>query len=137
MGERATQTSAARLVVRWAARVTGTLLFGLVCLIVVGEGGPPNPLKLGLVENLLTLGFVALNAGLVVAWWREGLGAGLALGGLGFFYLVQLAASGRLPGGAFPLFWVPGILYALSARLRPRTSSSAGPEAPQGRPDER
>jgi len=106
---------------RLAARVTGTLLFAMVCVIMVGEGGPPNPLKLSPEENLQMAGFAVFTVGLVVGWWRVGLAAAMVLGGLAFFYVVELVATGSLPGGAFPLFFIPGLLY-LAAHVLARRS---------------
>jgi hypothetical protein len=105
------------LLVRWAARVTGLLLIGLVVVIVIGEGGPPNVFRQ---PSSVQLEFAALGLmllGLVVGWAREGLGGLLVLLGLAAFNAVEMAVNGRPARGAFPLFAVPGVLFLLSALL--------------------
>jgi hypothetical protein len=96
---------------------TGLLLFGLVVVITVGEGGPPNflsqpkPVQI----EFLALGLMLLGFG--VGWVREGLGGLLVLLGLAAFNAVELAVNGRPALGAFPLFAVPGVLFLVSALL--------------------
>jgi len=113
-------------VVRWSARVTSLLLFGLVVVIVIGQGGPPNifhqptPVQL----EFVALGLMLL--GLVIGWVREGLGGLLVLLGLATFNAVELAVNGRPALGAFPLFVVPGGLFLLSALLRRRGRNLPG-----------
>src|SRR5262245_56862858 len=100
-----------RPLVRWAARVTSLLLFGLVAAFVIGDGGPPNifrqpaPVQL----QLAALGLMLL--GFAVGWVREGLGGVLVLLGLAVINAVQLTVNGRPAPGAFPLFAVPGVLF--------------------------
>ena len=121
-------SSPLRLVVRWAARVTGLLLFGLVVAIAIGEGGPPNVLgQPGPVRvEFAALGLMLL--GLAVGWLREGLGGLLVLFGLGAFNAVELAVNGRPALGAFPLFAVPGVFFLLSALAGPSDRQQpAGP----------
>jgi hypothetical protein len=103
--------------VRWAARVTGLLLIGLVVVIAIGEGGPPDVFRQ---PSPVQLEFAALGLmllGLVVGWVREGLGGLLVLLGLAAFNAVELAVNGRPARGAFPLFAVPGVLFLLSALM--------------------
>jgi hypothetical protein len=114
--------------VHWSARVTSLLLLGLVIVLVVGQGGPPNVLRQ---PTPVQLEFAALGLmllGLVVGWVREGLGGLLVLLGLAAFNAVELAVNGRPAVGAFPLFAVPGALFVLSALLRRR-----GKQPPAGR----
>jgi hypothetical protein len=106
--------------VHWSARATSLLLFGLVSVIVIGHGGPPNifrqptPVQL----ELAALGLMLL--GLIVGWVREAPGGLLVLFGLAVINTVELAVNGRPALGAFPLFAVPGVLLLLSALLRRR-----------------
>ena len=106
--------------VHWSARVTSLLLFGLVIVIVIGQGGSPNIFRQ---PPSVQLEFAALGLmmlGLVVGWVREGLGGPLVLLGLAAFNTVELMVNGRLALGAFPYFAVPGALFLLSALLRQR-----------------
>jgi hypothetical protein len=107
-------------VVHWSARVTGLLLFGLVAVLVIGNGGPPNVFRQ---PTSVQLEFAALGlmlVGLVVGWVRQALGGLLVLFGLAAFNAVELAVNGRPALGAVPLFAVPGVLFLLSALLRRR-----------------
>ena len=104
--------------VHWSARVTSLLLLGLVIVLVVGQGGPPNVLRQ---PTPVQLEFAALGLmllGLVLGWVLEGLGGLLVLLGLAAFNTVELAVNGRPAVGAFPLFAVPGALLLVSAALR-------------------
>jgi len=96
--------------IRWVARGSALLLFALVVLFAIGEG-LPNPLTVSAVVNVQCLAFVILLAGLIAGWRWEGLGAGLVLGGLLLFHLVNFISAGRLAGGLFPVFFIPGVLF--------------------------
>lgn len=128
MDARMVASSPLSRLVHWSARVTSLLLFGLVIVVVVGQGGPPNiwrqPTRVQM--ELAALGLMLL--GLVLGWVREGLGGLLVLLGLAAFNGVELAVNGRPARGAFPLFAVPGALFLLSALLRHR-----GTQAPAER----
>lgn len=105
------------LLVRWSARMTSLLLFGLVMVFVIGHGGPPNPFH---PPRPVQLEFSALGLillGLVIGWVREGVGGLLVLLGLAGFNAVELVVNGRPALGAFPLFAFPGGLFLLSALL--------------------
>jgi hypothetical protein len=112
--------------VHWSARVTSLLLLGLVVVIVVGQGGPPNifhqptPVQL----EFAALGLMLL--GLAIGWVREGLGGLLVLLGLAAFNTVELGVNGRPALGAFPLFAVPGVLFLLSSLLGRRGKNLPG-----------
>src|SRR5262245_48267317 len=106
--------------IRWSARASSLLLIGLVIVIMIGEGGPPNIFRQ---PTPVQLEFAALGLmllGLIIGWVREGFGGLLVLLGLGAFNAVELAVNGRSALGAFPLFAVPGSLFLLSALLRRR-----------------
>jgi len=114
----------ARLV-RWSARVTSLLLFGLVIVMVIGQGGPPNIFRqpIPVLLEFAAMGLMLL--GLVIGWVREGLGGVLVLLGLAAFNGVELAVNSRPALGAFPLFAVPGALFLLSALLQRRDKQVA------------
>jgi hypothetical protein len=128
MDTRIISSSSLPRLVHWSARVTGLLLLGLVVVIVIGHGGPPNIFRQ---PTPVQLEFAALGLmllGLVIGWVREGLGGLLVLLGLTAFNAVELAVNGRPAMGAFPLFAVPGALFLLSALLQRR-----GKQQPLGR----
>jgi len=109
--------SCSRLVA-WTARITGLFLLGLVIVIFVGEGGPPNVFRQPPSVQLEFASLALILIGLVVGWVREGFGGFLVLLGLVAFNAVELTVNGRLALGAFPLLALPGVLFLLSARLR-------------------
>ena len=98
---------------RWSARITGLLLVGLVVIFMVGEG-PPNPFRQPPPVQLELLSMGLMLVGFVVGWRREGLGSLLAVIGFAIFAASEMIVSGRPPGGAIPIFAVPGVLYLTS-----------------------
>ena len=109
----------------WIARVWSLVSLGFVLLFLFGEGlighgiGPTQVEWIGLA---LWPGGVVF--GLMLAWFRPGLGGAIATASLVAFYAWSLLDRGRFPGGPyFVLVAVPGILFLLSSllsRLRPR-----------------
>ena len=104
--------------VHWSARVTSLLLLGLVIVIVIGHGGPPNIFRQPMSVQLEFAAMAIMLLGLVIGWVRELLGGLLVLLGLAAFNVVELAVNGCPVLGAFPLFAVPGALFLLSAVVR-------------------
>ena len=100
------------LSLRWAARFASIVSIAIILLFFIGEGF--NPAKVASREWLGLLFFpLGVMAGMVVAWWKEGLGAAITLASLLAFYLVYgLLLSGRLSGGpAFIVLTAPGFLF--------------------------
>jgi hypothetical protein len=110
-----------RFAVRWTARLVAILLLGTVFLIFIGEGllggGGPNLAKMDWTGRLMFVAMWGSVAGFAVLWWRELLGGLLVIGGTAVFYWLNHRASGKFPCGAFPLFYVPGILAVVSWAL--------------------
>jgi hypothetical protein len=104
---------------RWAARVTAALLVLLVAAFVIGEG-LPDPRRLSAAEAGQLVALLTMVLGLLAGFRWEVLGGAAVLTALAAFYLINVAKVGKIPGGAFPLFAVPGLLYLISAALRRR-----------------
>lgn len=100
-------------VIHWMARIWSIVSLGFVLAFVLGEG--LNPVQLTLREGVLLLFFpVGLVLGLIVAWWRAGLGGGLAAGSFIAFYLLHFIWYGDFPRGPyFALVAAPGFLFLL------------------------
>jgi hypothetical protein len=112
------------LVARWGARISGTLLAGMVLLFIIGEGPPPL-VRGSLSENLMSLAGLVCLTGYVVIWFRELPGGLVSLLGIASFYGLNYAASGRLPGGwVLPMFFVPGALAVTATLLVSRFRAS-------------
>jgi len=108
--------------IRWAARISGLLLVALVAVFLVGEGGPPNILRQLSPVQLEFLAICLMLAGFLLGWRWEALGGGLAVGGFALFFGTELAVNGKPPGGAIPLFAVPGVLLLVSHGLAKQLS---------------
>jgi hypothetical protein len=105
-------------IIHWAARVIATALALLIIVLLIGEGGP-NPFKSSLLENLQHLAFIVVVPLALIAGWRWPLAAGIVgAAALLAFYVINFIAAGRLPGGAFPLFFIPPGLFVLDWMLR-------------------
>ena len=109
---------------RWTARVWSVASVGLVLGFIVGEGFNPS----GPNEWLGVLLFpVGISVGMILAWWKEGLGGAITVGSLVAFYVVHLTTAGTFPKGwAWLAFAAPGFLFLLSSYLsrRPRIGAA-------------
>jgi len=109
---------------RWTARVWSVASVALVLGFIVGEGFNPS----GLNEWLGVLLFpVGISIGMILAWWKEGLGGSITVGSLLAFYVVHLSTAGTFPKGwAWLAFAAPGFLFLLSSHLsrRPRIEAA-------------
>jgi hypothetical protein len=100
-------------VVRWIARAWSIVTILFILAFIIGEGF--NPKLLTLKE---WLGFIffpfGICVGLIVAWWKEGLGAIIVIASLVIFYIVNFVTAGSFPKGwAWEVFAAPGFLFAL------------------------
>ncbi len=100
-------------VLRWSARVTGLLLVGMVLILVAGEG-PPNPFRQPPSVEVEFLAMILMVAGFLAGWRWEAVGGLLAVIGFALFAATEVIVNKQPPGGAIPLFAVPGVLYLLS-----------------------
>jgi hypothetical protein len=111
-------------IIRWLARVWSIVSLGFMLLMKGGHIVSPTAAR-----DLLAVVFfqTGVCAGLVVAWWREGLGGIMTVGSLSAFYLILWAFDGRFPRGPyFALVAGPGALFLLLwglARMQRRNGS--------------
>ena len=62
---------------------------------------------------------IGITIGMVVAWWKEGVGSFLTVGSLGAFYLVYgYLMRNHIGGWAFIVFASPGFLFLLHWLMR-------------------
>jgi hypothetical protein len=106
----------AAVVIRWIARVLTIISIGILLLFFIGEADFSQPVQLTSAEWIGKLFFpVGVVIGMIVGWWREGLGAGITVGSLLAFYVLDLLVTGTFPSGPFfVLFALPGILFGVS-----------------------
>ena len=105
----------AAVIVRWTARILGTLLFLTIAMFAVGEG-VPNPLALTLEELVGFVAILMIAAGYVVGWkWDLAAGV-LILAGIAMFCATEIVMYHRFPklGWFFWTMAVPGVLYLVS-----------------------
>lgn len=98
-------------VIRWTARGWSIASMGVMLLLALGEGlYPSTPMEwVGLL--FFPLG---ISAGMILAWWKEGLGGGITAGCLIVFYGIFFANSGTLPKGwGWLACAAPGFLFLL------------------------
>jgi hypothetical protein len=110
--------------VRWSARVLAALLFLLITMIAIGEGGPPNPWGQPWKVNVELDLMLAIWVGLILAWKWEALGGILMAGGVTAFCAVE----GRLPNGLFAAILLAGAAFIgcwLAERSRRAEPASA------------
>lgn len=128
------QMRTAERAARWIARLCGLAIFLLVGVLVIGHavaGQLPNPLNQPAHVNVALLLMAIMTFGLVMAWRWELVGATAALLAWIGFNVLTLAGSGKLAGGAFPIFGVAAALYMahLALRWRMNVLSSPHPSA--------
>jgi hypothetical protein len=108
-------------ILRWAARILGTLFVLLILVFLVGEG-PPNPSRLGARDRLMFLTLGMMLVGLVLAWKWAGIGGLLAFTG----YLLFVAiGKPRTIVSPFLAAGTAGCLHLLAWWVSDRVKSCA------------
>ena len=100
-------------VIELFARVGSIASITLLLMLFAGEGLHPSEVS---PKQWIVLFFFPLGVmvGMVVAWWKEGLGAVITLGSLLAFYLVYgYFMRYHIGGWAFIIFASPGFLFLL------------------------
>ena len=107
----------------WVARIWSLASIAFILIILFGEGLSGHGARPTTTEWIgLALWPAGVTLGLIVAWFRKGLGGVIAVGSLIAFYVWNLLERGTFPRGPyFVLVAAPGILFLLSSLLsRPR-----------------
>jgi len=99
---------------RWLARLTSLLSLAIVAMFLLAE--PFNPRN---VRGREWIGFVCfpigVMIGLIIAWWKEGLGATISLCSLAAFYLIYGWLMGsNVNSLAFVVFASPAFLFLIA-----------------------
>lgn len=95
--------------IRWTARTVGLALLALIAAFAIGEG-VPNPLQGSPAEMLCHVAVLAMLAGQIVAWRREGIGGVVILGGFTLFAVVNHGVPLNIVFGPWLL---TGLLYLI------------------------
>ena len=120
MHERNPRHAAAKaaLILKWTARVWSIASILFIAPFFFGEeSGTPT-----LTESIALAMFPGgVVMGMLIAWWRAGLGGAVSVLSLIAFYVYMFALQGHLPGGPyFILLAVPGFLFLASRALSRR-----------------
>ncbi len=101
-------------IISWTARILSVVSIGLVLSFMVGEGFDYTLFKP--TEWILFLFFpFGISLGMILAWWKEGIGGSITVGSLITFYVIHFATTGKFPNGwAWLVFTIPGFLFLLS-----------------------
>ncbi len=80
--------------IRWFARIVGTVLVLFFLLMVLGYIIEPQGTgKITLTEIPLIIGMLAMLLGIIIAWFREGIGAFINIGGFLLFFASELITN--------------------------------------------
>jgi hypothetical protein len=100
-------------VIELLARVGSIASIALLLMLFAGEGLNPSEVAPREWVGLFFFPF-GIVVGMVIAWWKEGLGAAITLGSLLAFYLVYgYLMRYHIAGWAFIVFASPGLLFLL------------------------
>jgi hypothetical protein len=101
------------LIVRWVARIWSLASLLIILLFVIGEGIGAKTAREW--AGLFFFPF-GISVGMILAWWKEGIGGITTAASLMIFYGIHLATTGTFPKGwAWLVFAAPGFLFLLSS----------------------
>ncbi len=102
-----------RIGLRWIARAGSLLSIGLILLFLIGEGFDTTQVTLKQWIGLLFFPS-GVVIGMIVAWWKEDVGAGISILSLFAFYGVYgFLLGSHIQGWAFIVFSSPSFLFLL------------------------
>ena len=105
-------------VVKLLARLTSIASITLLLMLFAGEGLHPSRITTSEWVGLLFFP-IGVMIGMVIAWWKEGVGSLVTVGSLLAFYVVYgYLMRNHLGGWAFIVFASPGFLFLLHWLLR-------------------
>jgi hypothetical protein len=97
----------------WVARVGSIASIALLVALFIGEGLHPSQVTRTEWFGLLFFP-IGVMAGMIVAWWKEGLGASITVASLLAFYLIYgYLFRNHIGGWWFVTFAAPGFLFLL------------------------
>ena len=105
-------------VIELLARVTSIASITLLIMLFAGEGFHPSHVA---PKEWIGLLFFPIGViiGMIVAWWKEGVGSVLTVASLiGFYIVYGYLLRNHIGGWAFVVFASPGFLFLLHWLLR-------------------
>lgn len=105
-------------VIELLARITSIASITLLVMLFAGEGFHPS--QVAPKEWIGLLFFpIGVIIGMIVAWWKEGVGSVVTVASLiGFYIVYGYLLRSHIGGWAFVLFAAPGFLFLLHWLLR-------------------
>jgi hypothetical protein len=100
------------IIIRWLARIIGTLSVAVVLFLMVAESVEKGRIAIDSDRIPMTAFMLLAFIGLIIAWKWEGLGGAMALGGLIAFNI--LAPASPTKGGIYVitgLYGLPALLF--------------------------
>lgn len=112
------KTNTARFLFHWAARALSIATTGVLMLFLFGEKFEFSKITGKQWVGLLFFP-LGITVGLVIAWWKEGLGGAINVGSLAAFYLIYGLLLNEKLGQVWPfaVFAIPGVLFLISWML--------------------
>ena len=105
-------------VIELLARIGSIASITLLVLLFLGEGLHPSEISPNEWAGLLFFP-IGVTFGMIVAWWKEGVGSAVTLSSLLAFYLVYgYLLRNHIGGWVFIAFASPGFLFLLHWLLR-------------------
>ena len=99
---------------RWLARLTSLLSIGIIALFFLAEPFHPSRVR---PREWIGLAFFPASVviGLIIAWWKEGLGSAISLVSLTLFYgIFGWLMRSNINGLAFIVFTSPALLFLVA-----------------------
>ena len=115
-GEKVIKNKTLRNVFKWIARIVGSLIGLFFLLFMIGEGFSYSAVYPTAYESVLFLFIpIGLVAGIVVAWWKEGLGGLIIIGSVFLFNIAELSLFPDEIYYSFEFWWllILGALYLI------------------------
>jgi len=110
----------------WVARIGSVVSLTLLVALFIGEGLHPSQVARSEWVGLLFFP-IGVMLGMIVAWWKEGLGASITVTSLiGFYVIYGYLFRNHIGGWAFVTFASPGFLFLLHWLLRPTRETHVG-----------
>ena len=108
---------------RWLARLTSLMSIGMLALFLFGE---PSPIGRITAREWIGLAFfpAGVAIGMIIAWWKEGLGAAISILSLVAFYTIfGWLLGSNVKGPYFFVFASPAFLFLIAWSLSRRNLS--------------
>jgi peptidoglycan/LPS O-acetylase OafA/YrhL len=115
--------------IRWFARILGAFLVLFVLLSAIGGIIDPPPQAVSKITTRdmpLMIGMAIMLLGIIIAWFREGIGGLLVVGGFIFFVVVELITDKNFDAWFLLVFLAVGLLHLFCWRQSKNLNKVSG-----------